>query len=400
MMGTIIQLTGKQKRAAASGVFLTFLCACMEALIPCIVAALMNRRTISGKGAWILLTMVGTALLAGCKAGKDMAAVSCGFAADLRSALYRNMQELSAERMEFFTTAGLLNRLTADVSGVQNGVQAILTTFWRSVCMLICTLPIVLWISPLSGGLFLGAIPVSYAAAVLIIRKALPFFIKGLSVYDGLNRLVRENIEAVRIVKAFVKEREETEKFTEGSRRMYEYFVRAEKMMALSDPIMIFLMDSCLLAAVWMGSQAFSRASMSGGTLILLLTCAANLLAALLSAFGAAFGAAMTLPSFIRIAEVLEERKIHASATDAADMEERLDSGISISCADVCFDCKGKRILTDIEIQIPAHTSVGIIGPSGSGKTVLVQLLAGLYCAAEGEIQMNGIISIAIQRIF
>lgn len=366
----------------------------MDIIIPLLMANMIDDGITGGnmniivKTGLVLVLVCAFSLLCGIFSGHFAARASTGFAKNLRKTMYHKIQDFSFTNIDKFSTSGLVTRLTTDVSNVQNAFQMILRICVRAPLMLVFSVVMVFSISPKLAWVFVGAIPILTVGLALIMKKANPLFVRVFCKYDTLNTVVQENLRGIRVVKSYVRETHETEKFKNTSQDIHDDFVRAEKILALNNPLMQLCMYACTLLLCWLGAQMIVSATFTTGQLMSILTYATQILMSLMILSMIFMMVTMSRASAKRISEVLDEHTNMESGkiTDIKDG--------SVSFKDVSFGYRGKDgklCLTQINLSIPAGQTVGIIGGTGSGKSTLTQLIPRLYDVTEGSVKVGGV---------
>ena len=340
----------------------------------------------------LMLVMAAGALWAGLMGGKYGARASAGFARNLRRSMYRNIQTYSFANIDKFSTSSLVTRLTTDVTNVQNAFQMILRMATRAPSNLIISMTVAFTISPKVAFVYLGAVIFLILMASLIIPKVTKIFSQAFPKYDKMNESVQENITGIRVVKGFVREEHEKQKFGIASGMIYKIFVRAEKLMATVAPLMQSTVYFCILMVSWVGAKIIvntNETELTTGDLTQLLTYCIQILMSLMMLSVVVVMITMSVPSAKRIYEVLEE--------DSAlkNPEEPLMSvpDGSIRFEDVDFrynDTAEAPVLQDVTLEIRAGETIGIIGGTGSSKTSLVNLISRLYDVSQGTVYVGG----------
>lgn len=368
----------------------------MEVVIPILMASIIDNgveRSDFGhvwKIGLIMLAAAFLSLLFGSLGGVYGAKASTGLAKNLRKAMYGNIQNFAFANIDKFSTAGLITRLTTDVTNVQNAYQMILRMFTRAPVMLVSAMCMTIIISPKLAMVYLGAAVFLGAALAVIIKKAFPVFNEVFQKYDDLNASVQENITGIRVVKAYVREEHETKKFKKASQNLYKFFVKAEKLVVWNMPLMQFAMYACILIISWLGAKMIVSGTFTTGELMSMFTYATNILMSLMFISMCFVMVTMASASARRIAEVLDEE---SSLQNCENPVYRLPDG-SVDFEDVCFSYSedpNKWSLSGIRLHIEAGETVGIIGGTGSAKTTLVQLIPRLYDVTSGCVRVGGV---------
>ena len=371
----------------------------VECIIPFVTAQLVRKiEENSGMGeivkyGMILLGLAVLSLTCGALAGYFAATAGCGFAKNLRHDIYYAIQGYSFSNVDKFSTAGLVTRLTTDVSNVQMAYMMIIRTAVRCPLMLVFALVMAIGVSPKMSLAFAVIIPVLAIGLFFIIKNAHPIFKTVFKKYDALNNSVQENVSGMRVVKAYVREDYERKKFSRASEDVKDGFTRAEKILALNNPLMQFCFNALMLMVCFFGSRLII--STSGADLDIpgfsaLLTYGAQILMSLMMVSMIIVMLSMSMESANRIAEVLREKSEivnpECPITDVPDGSILFDK--------VSFSYKAnaeKKALRDINLFIASGETVGIIGGTGSGKTTLIQLISRLYDVSEGAVKVGGI---------
>ncbi len=370
----------------------------MEVLIPLVMAQLINQGIEGGDtGALIKygLMMMGLALVSlffGVACAHLASHASTGFGANLRRAMYENIQRFSFSNIDKFSTAGLVTRLTTDVSNIQNTFQMITRIAVRSPLTLIFSLVAALSISGKLSLIFLAALVFLSIALSLIISTVSKLFSQVFKKYDELNASVQENVKAVRVVKAFVREEHETKKFKKASGNVYKLFVKAENIIALNGPVMMGTVYTVILLLSWFGAKLVCdpASGMLVGDLSATFSYVMSILMNLMMLSMIFVNLSMSAAAGKRIVEVLDEEP---SIVDPEKPLTEVADG-SIDFDHVCFkyhaEGSGDNILSDIDLHIKSGETIGIIGGTGCGKTTLVSLISRLYDVTEGSVRVGG----------
>lgn len=367
----------------------------METLIPFLMASIIDNGVNAGNMSHIIkigILMIVVAiigLLGGILGGRFGAVASTGFAKNLREAMFNRIQTYSFSNIDKFSTAGLVTRMTTDVNYVQNAYQMTLRIAMRAPATLLCSLLMAFNISPRIASVYLAAVCFLAICLFFIIRRATSTFRQAFPKYDELNASVQENVSAIRVVKAFVREEEETRKFKKASSNIYNIFVKAESNVVLNGPLMQFTVYSCIILVSWIGAKMISSNELTTGELMSLLTYCMNILMSLMMVSMIFVMLSMSLASAERISEVLtEESDIQNPAKPVMEVEDG-----SIRFEGVNFAYKSnlnKPVLKNINLEIKSGETIGIIGGTGSAKTSLVNLISRLYDVTEGAVYVGG----------
>ena len=396
MIKTLYAQIGDYKRAALLTPLFTAGEVLMEILIPFIMAALIDEGIEAGRmdetlryGA-IMLVLAVFSLAFGVLAGRFAARASSGFACNLREGMYENIQTFSFANIDKYSTAGLVTRMTTDVTNVQNAFQMLLRIAVRSPLMLICSLVMCFVISPRLSCIFLVAMLILAAALIFIMTKTTRIFNEVFRRYDDLNASVQENISAIRVVKAFVREAHENDKFVRAAENLYRLFVRAESLLALNNPVMMLVVYGSILALSWFGAQFIVSGDLTTGNLTSLFSYVMSVLMSLMMLSMIFVMLSMSFASGRRIAEVLEERPYLTNP--AEPVETVRDGSIDFDHVDFAYrHGSGELVLHDIDLHIASGETIGIIGGTGSGKSTLVSLVSRLYDVDGGSVRVGGV---------
>lgn len=329
------------------------------------------------------------ALYGGKKSGEYAAYASSGFAKNLRAAMFRKIQDFSFENIDKFSTAGLVTRMTTDVSNVQNSYQMILRICFRAPLMLICAMFMAFQIHSELAMIFIGAIIFLAIVLFIIIKITMKIFDVAFEKYDRLNESVEENIKGIRTVKAFVREKYETSKFHKASKDIYDIFTKAESFLVFNSPVMQLTMYSCLILLSWLGAKLVVAGGLTTGGLMSLFTYTTNILMSLMMISMIFVMMSMSIASGRRIAEVLNEKPTIINGTNPS---YKVNDG-SIVFDHVYFKYKESEEdynLTDINLKIKSGMTVGIIGGTGSAKSTLISLISRLYDVNKGKVMVGG----------
>ena len=368
----------------------------MEMVIPLMMASIIDDGVEAGDIHHIY--MVGIAmviaacigLFAGVMGGKYGARASACFARNLRQAMYDNIQTFSFSNLDKFSTAGLVTRLTTDVTNLQNAYQMLLRMCMRAPASLIIAMIMAFSINARLASIYLVAVVVLGFCLFLIMSHATKYFRQVFRKYDDLNASVQENVSAIRVVKAYVREDYEKERFTKATANLYKMFVGAEKVLTLNAPLMQFTVYSCILGISWLGAKMIVGSTLTTGDLMSLLAYCMNILMSLMMLSMVFVMLTMSSASAERICEVLNERS--GLTNPEAPVEEVRDGSIEFRHVDFAYQAEegGEPVLKDISLQIAAGETVGIIGGTGSAKTSLVNLISRLYDVTAGEVLVGG----------
>lgn len=384
------------KKASITTSFFVTIEVIIEVLIPFVMAYLIDYGINKNDMGFILeigfflIILCIIALMMGILSGKYAAIASAGYAKNLRKDIYYNVQNFSFTNIDKFSTASIITRLTTDVTNVQNAYQMIIRVAIRSPFMLIFSLIMVFSINQQLSLIFLFTVPILGIGLYLIMKKAHPIFVSVFRTYDKLNNIVQENLRGIRVVKAYVREEHETNKFKNISKIIYTDFIKAENIIAFMAPLMQFCMYISTLFISWFGAQFIVNSTMTTGQLVSFLIYIFQILMSLMMLSMVFIMVTIANASAKRIGEVLSES---SDIVNPSDPIYEIKNG-DISFNDVTFSYtkdKDKTCLNDINLNIISGETVGIIGETGSSKTTLVQLIPRLYDTTSGNITIGGI---------
>ncbi len=368
----------------------------MEVIIPILMAKLIDFGIDKGdmgyitKTGLILVIACIMSLSFGALSGKFAAVASAGFAKNLRHDMYYNVQNFSFANIDKFSTASIVTRLTTDVTNLQNAYQMIIRIAVRAPMILLFALIMSFTINVRLGCIFLLAIPILGGGLFLVIKNVHPIFERVFRTYDKLNNVVQENLHGIRVVKSFVREDVEEDKFKTISQKIYKDFTKAEGTLALNGPLMQFSMYLCLILIAWFGARMIVARNLSTGELMSLITYAMQILMALMMLSMVFVMIIISRASAERVVEILDEQ---SDLTNGENPVHTVKDG-SITFENVNFSYakrKDKLCLKDVNITIKSGETVGIIGGTGSSKSSFVQLIPRLYDATEGRVTVGGV---------
>ena len=396
MLKTLLSQVKEYKTASLLAPLFTALEVVMELFIPFITAAIIDQGIEAGDlgqvyryGA-LMIVMAFLSLCFGTLAGRFSAKASAGFACNLRDALYAKVQTFSFSNIDKYSTAGLVTRMTTDVTNMQNAYQMILRIAVRAPLMLVCSMCMCFFISVQLSAVFLVALVVLGVSLIFIMTRTIPVFQKVFRRYDDLNASVQENVSAIRVVKAFVREAYEDEKFKKAADGLYRLFVKAESTLALNSPIMMLVVYGSILALSWFGAHYIVVGELTTGNLTSLFSYVMGVLMSLMMLSMIFVMVTMSIASAERICEVLKETPA------LADPERPL---MTVSDGRVDFDHvsfsyqhgSGEMVLRDIDLHIASGETIGVVGGTGSGKSSLVNLISRLYDVDQGSVRVGGV---------
>ena len=396
MIKKLVSHLGEYKAASIKTPLFAALEAIMDVLLPTIMAFIIDQGIEKGDMNAIirygLLTFLvaAIALVLGVLAGKYAAEASTGFAGNLRDAMYENIQHYSFSNIDKFSTAGLVTRMTTDVTNVQNAFQMILRMCVRAPVHLVFAMFMAVVIGGPLSLVFVVAMAFLVAVLAAIMIPTFRIFDRVFKNYDNLNASVQENVSAIRVVKSFVREGFENEKYTAACESLYKQFVNAESRLSFNNPAMLVAVYGCNIALSWFGAKYVLHGAITTGQLNALFGYIMNILMALMMLSTAFVMIAMSAASAKRIVEVLDE---HTDLPPAKQPVQQVADG-SIQFEHVTFKYKhgsGQPVLNDISFTIRPGETLGIIGGTGSAKSSLVQLIPRLYDAESGTVRVGGV---------
>lgn len=366
-----------------------------EVAIPLVVAALVDKGIDAGDMSMIkrygiyLVALAFLSLAFGVLSGRLAAVSSAGFSRNLRRDIFNQVQEFSFRNIDKFSTAGLITRMTTDVGNVQMAFQMLIRIAVRGPLMLIFSMIMAFSLSKKLSLTFAVIVPVLAVGLFLMIKATFPIFDRVFKTYDRLNNIVQENLRGIRVVKAFVREKHEREKFESTSEEIYRDFSKAERIMALNSPLMQFCVYAAMLAIAYFGAKLITANELTTGELMSLLTYTGQIMMSMMMLSMIFVMLTISGASAKRIVEVLAEK---SDLTDGANpLTEMKNADISFENVSFSYtDDENKLCLKNINLHIPQGSMVGIIGATGSGKSSLVQLIPRLYDTTKGRITIGG----------
>ena len=372
MIKTLLGQVGEYKKDSILTPVFTAAEVFMEILIPFVTAKIIDEG-INGQDmskvymyGGLMLVLAFLSLFFGVMAGKFAASASTGFACNLREGMYRNVQEFSFTNIDKFSTASLITRMTTDVTNVQNAYQMLIRIAVRAPLMLICSMIMCFTINVELSLIFVAALVVLAFGLFFIIFKVTPIFDEVFRNYDNLNASVQENVSAIRVVKAFVREEYEDKKFGKAAEVLAELSIKAESLLAFNNPIMMFVIFTCMMLLSWIGAHFIVSGSMTTGNLTSLFSYVMSMMMS------------MSMASMRRISEVLEEAPTMTNPDEP--IMEVPDGRIDFNHVDFVYKAgSAEDTLKDIDIHIKSGETVGVIGGTGCGKSTFVNLISRLY---------------------
>ena len=398
MLKTLIKHIKEYKKASIANPLFMLGDVLMETIVPLLMAKIIdNGVNVEGgdigyicKIGLLMIVAAVIGLFTGLMGGRYGAYASAGIAKNLRKAMYYNIQNFSFSNIDKYNTAGLVTRMTTDVTNVQNAYMMLLRMGTRAPASLICAMAAAFFINARVATVYLIAVIVLGAILALIIRFANKYFNLVFEKYDELNASVQENVSAIRVVKAYVREEYETNKFAQASAKVYNMFVKAESVLAFNMPVMMVTVYTCILLISWLGAHMIVSDTLTTGDLMSLLTYCMNILMSLMMLSMVFVMISMSMASARRISEVINEtgtiRNPEHPVMEVPDGSIRFDHAY--------FRYKENAedyVLKDINLNIASGETIGIIGGTGSAKTSLVSLISRLYDVSQGSVQVGGI---------
>ena len=355
----------------------------VETLIPLLMASIIDNGVQKGDmhhilvvgGAMVLLALAG--LLTGVLGGKYGALASAGFARNLRRAMYERIQTYSFANIDKYSSSGLVTRLTTDVTNIQNAYQMMLRMFVRAPISMITAMIMAFLINARIASIYLAAVIFLSIVMFFLMGRVTKFFQQVFRKYDALNESVEENVASIRVVKAYVREEYEKDKFTKAAENIYRLFVQAEKNMIMLMPTMMATVYTCILLISWIGAHMVVSSELTTGELMSLLTYCLNILSSLMMVSFIFVMVSMSTASAKRIAEVLTEESTLRNPEQPVG--EVPDGSIDFDDVDFSYSSDSREmVLKDVDLHIRSGETVGIIGGTGSAKTSLVNLISRL----------------------
>ena len=367
----------------------------VDTIIPLLMVSIIDNgvnmgdtRHIYIMGVWMIVAAL-FGLLTGCLGAKYGAKAAMGFGKNLRAAMFRNIQTFSFANIDRFSSASLVTRMTTDVTNIQNAYMMLLRMAMRAPASIICAMAMTFFISPRLATIYLIAVIVLGALLLFISKAAMKYFDRAFRRYDDLNESVQENVSAIRVVKAYVREDYEKKRFSKAAQNIYDVFVKAESLVVYNSPLMQFTVYACILLISWLGAHMVVSSTLTTGDLMALLTYCMNILMNLMMLSMVFVMISLSLASARRLSEVLNEQStLHNPKEPLYDVPDG-----SISFKHVTFrysDTAETPVLSDINLDIKSGETIGIIGGTGSSKSSLVNLISRLYDTDTGSVIVGG----------
>lgn len=395
MIRTLLKEVRQYKRASIATPVFMILEVLMETMIPFLMASIIDDGVNAGdmghiyRVGGVMVVAAAFGLLAGVAGGRYGAKASTGFARNLRQAMFYKIQDFSFANIDKYSTAGLVTRLTTDVTNIQNAYQMTLRMFTRAPASLLCAMIMAFRINMRLASIYLIAVVLLGCVLFFIMNHATKYFQQAFPKYDDMNASVQENVSAIRVVKAYVREEHETSKFRKTSENIYRIFVKAECNLVYNAPLMQFTVYTCILLISWIGAKMIVADSLTTGEMMSLLTYCMNILMSLMMLSMVFVMISMSTASARRISEVLNE------TSDLKNPENPLqkvaDGSICFRHVDFAYKKESQEpVLRDINLDIRSGETIGIIGGTGSAKTSLVNLISRLYDVTAGAVLVGG----------
>jgi len=395
MIRTLLSEVKEYKKASIATPLFMILEVLMEMMIPFLMASIIddgvnagNLRHIYEVGG-IMVVAAAIGLFAGMAGGRYGAKASAGLAKNLRETMFNHIQTFSFANIDKYSTAGLVTRLTTDVTNVQNAYQMTLRMFTRAPASLLCAMIMAFRINAKLSSVYLAAVLILGVLLMLIMSHATQYFQQAFPKYDDMNASVQENVSAIRVVKAYVREEQETAKFKKASENIYRIFMKAECNLVYNAPLMQLTVYSCILLISWIGAKMIVASTLTTGELMSLLAYCMNILMSLMMLSMVFVMISMSMASIRRISEVLKESS--DIQNPARPVMEVPDGSIEFRHVDFAYRKDSESpVLKDINLKIRPGEVIGIIGGTGSAKTSLVNLISRLYDVTGGEVLVGG----------
>ena len=395
MFRLLLREVKEYKKASIATPMFMILEVAMEMCVPFLMASIIDNGVNKGDMAHIykigviMIVAAAIGLFAGLMGGRLGAKASTGFAKNLREKMFNHIQTFSFANIDKFSTAGLVTRLTTDITNIQMAYQMSLRMFTRAPASLICAMAMAFYINPRIASIYLIAVALLGIALFFIMKRATSYFQQAFPKYDEMNAAVQENVSAIRVVKAYVREEKETSKFKKTSENIYKIFIKAEKNVIYNGPVMQLTVYSCILLISWLGAKMIVADTLTTGELMSLLAYCMNILMSLMMLSMVFIMITMSMAAMKRVAEVLKE------TSDIKNPEEpiyEVTDG-SVEFRNVSFTYKAdseESVLKNINLQIRSGETIGVMGATGSAKTSLVNLISRLYDVTDGEVLVGG----------
>lgn len=395
MLKTLFSQVKQYKAAALLTPVWTTAEVIMGVLIPYVTASLIDKGINAGsmpevyKYGGLMLLMACFSTIFGILAARFAAYSSSGLAANLRMAMYENIQTFSFSDIDKYSTAGLVTRMTTDVSNIQNAFQMLLRTSFRAPLNMLSSLFMCFFINSRLSIIFLVAMVILSTFLYFLISRASKLFVQIFEKYDNLNGVIQENVDAIRVVKAYVREDHEMSKFDKAALSLYTLNVKAESLMALNHPFMNLVVYGCIIAISWFGAHFIVGGTLTTGQLTSLFTYIMTVMSSLMMLSMIFVQLTQSAASGKRIADVINEEP--DMADPEAPLTEVKDGSIDFNDVYFAYTKGGDNALIDIDLHIDAGETIGVIGGTGSGKSSLIYLISRLYDVSEGSVKVGGV---------
>ncbi|MCQ2451946.1 MAG: ABC transporter ATP-binding protein/permease [Oscillospiraceae bacterium] len=396
MIKRLAAFVGENKKdALLTPVFVCLECV-FEVLIPFLMANIIDKGVIVGdfgytvKMGLVLALFAVLSVCCGISAARFSTNAASGFASNLRGALFHKVQEFSFSNIDKFSTSSIITRLTTDINNIMQAFVALLRIATRAPLMMIVSLVFAFSVNARLATIYLCAVPVLGVFVYCMFRKTFPMFQKVFKAYDGLNEVVQENLTGIRVVKSYVREEHEVNKFNKASNAIYTLFVKAERVMSFNMPGMQLAMYGCQILICWFGANMIVSHTMTTGQLSSIIAYSGMILASLMMLSMVLVMVSMAEASAKRAIEILDEQ----SDIVSPELAVTLVPDGSITFENVAFSYSGradKNVLAGVNLEIKSGQTIGILGGTGSGKSTLVQMIPRLYDATEGTVKVGGI---------
>ncbi len=397
MIKTLLKEVKEFKKPSILSALFTVLEVVLELIIPLLMANVIDEGIEAGNMSQVyfygalMLVAAALGLLSGILAGRFASVASAGVASNVRDSMYEKIQTFSFSNIDKFSTAGLVTRLTTDVTNLQNAYQMIIRMCVRAPISLISALIMAITISPRMGIIFGVAIVFLTVVLGTIMVKTMPAFSQAFDKYDELNNSVQENVTGIRVVKAYVREDYEQTKFSKAADAIYKLYVKAEGLLAFNSPAMSFAMYGCIIAISWVGAKQIVGGTLTTGQLTSLFTYCTSILMSLMILSMVFVMITMSVASLRRISEVLNEQPDIVSPENG--IKEVKDGSVTFDHVNFSYnrEKEGDLVLTDINFDVKSGETVGIVGGTGSSKSSLVNLISRLYDVKDGSVKVGGV---------
>lgn len=396
MVKTILKEVKEYTKASIVTPVFMLLEVAMETIIPLLMGSIVDNGVNKGDthhiyvmGTWMIVAAF-VSLTCGIMGARFGSKASMGLGKNLRKAMFAKIQTYSFANIDKFSTAGLVTRLTTDVTNIQNSYQMILRMAMRAPASIICAMVMSFFISPQLASIYLGAVIILSIILIFIISRAMKYFSAAFEKYDELNESVQENVSAIRVVKAYVRENYEKSRFKKASKNIYDVFVKAENIVVLNAPIMQFMVYSCILLISWVGAHLIVSDKLQTGDLITLLAYCMTILMNLMMLSMIFVMISMSIASMKRISEVLTTESTITNPDNP--VHEVADGSIEFDHVTFRYSQSSETpVLDDISLNINSGETIGIIGGTGSSKSSLVNLISRLYDVNSGSVKVGGV---------